>query len=391
MFFLDQAGDAARKGPARSRRPLRIGMVSTYSPTRCGIARFSENLVRSVVGADPGVEFGVVRLISEPVHPEPAPPVALTIDPRSRMAVRNAARVLDRFDVVLIQHEYGIFGDGDGEAVTHIVDEVQRPMMTVLHTVLPAPGPDQRRIVEHLARRTHLVVMCESARTILGSRYGIRRDQVSMILHGSHWRPQPANQPPRRRLITWGLLGPGKGLERSIAAVAALRHLHPPVSYRIVGRTHPTVLRREGNAYRRSLESLVRSLGLERTVHFVDRYVQEEELLRMVRASDLVVVPYDNDEQMTSGVVTDSLAAGRPVVATRFPYAVEMLQDGAGATVGHDSGEIAGAVAQLLDDDDHYVAAAAAASTWSPVLSWRSVAERYLGLLVAAATEEATA
>ncbi len=154
-----------------------------------------------------------------------------------------------------------------------------------------------------------------------------------VIPHGSQWSATP---PPAARpgvLITWGLLGPGKGLERSLEAMVELRDLDPSPQYTIVGRTHPVVARNQGVAYRRRIESMVRDLGIDDMVEFVDRYVADDELYEMVRKSHVVVIPYDNTDQVTSGVVTDAIAAGRPVVATRFPHAEELVASGSGIVV----------------------------------------------------------
>ncbi len=159
-------------------------------------------------------------------------------------------------------------------------------------------------------------------------------------------------------MITWGLLGPGKGLERSIEAMARLRDLDPMPHYTIVGRTHPVVARNQGLAYRRRVESMVRDLGIDDMVHFVDRYVVDEELIEMVRRSHIVVIPYDNTDQVTSAVVADALAAGRPVVSTRFPHAEELVGSGSGIVVEHDSAALADGLRALVESPGAYDRAA---------------------------------
>ena len=182
---------------------------------------------------------------------------------------------------------------------------------------------------------------------------------------------------PPSRLITWGLLGPGKGLERSIEAMAKLCDLDPKPQYTIVGRTHPVVARNQGLAYRRRMEGMVRDLGIEDMVRFVDRYLGDDELFEMVRESHVAVIPYDNDDQVTSGVVTDAIAAGRPVVATRFPHAAELLEPGPGLVVDHDSTALADGVRSLLTTPGLYDRTASSAAAKSGDLSWTSGAVRY--------------
>lgn len=367
----------------------RVGLVTTFPPTRCGIARFSSSLISSLASVAPDLEVDVVRLLAagEPSSSH----VGMEIDPDSPVSVRAAARRLNRSDVVVIQHEYGIFGRDHGESVLDMVDAIDRPVVTALHTVPARPNDEQRRIIEQLGDRTRLVVLSESALDMLVSGYDIPRNQVLVIPHGTHWSPQPISRSPRRELITWGLLGPGKGLERSIKALSFLRDLDPLPRYRIVGRTHPAVLRSHGLGYRRGLEDLVRELGLEDVVEFVDRYLDDDELLELVAGSDVVVVPYDNDEQVTSGVVTDAVGAGRPVVATRFPHAVEVLGNGAGIGVPHDSEAMAGAMRHLLMSDEAYEQAATAASAAAETLSWATGARTYAELIASLGAHRATA
>lgn len=359
----------------------RVGIVSTYPPTRCGIARYAERLGTAITDLDPRLEVEVVRLIDRQ-GPAAIGKVRAECDPNCPVSIRSAARILNRSDLVIVQHEYGIFGGNDGESVIELVNSIHRPVATILHTVRVDPTPHQQRIIRELAGRSSLIVMCESAREVLNVRYGISPETVTVVHHGSDWTAQPTNPPPRRRIITWGLLGPGKGLERALRAVALLRGMDPLPHYSIVGRTHPNVLRRSGTAYRESLEQLVAELGIGHMVSFVDRYLAEDELLAQVAASDVVLVPYDNEEQMASGVVTDALAAGRPVVATRFPYAVEMLADGSGLTVSHSVDQVALTLESLLTDDTGYRAAARAATARSHTLSWESAARQMLDATV---------
>ncbi|MEX0864135.1 MAG: glycosyltransferase [Acidimicrobiia bacterium] len=374
-----------------SRRPTRVGMVSTYPPTRCGIGNFTASLVDSLTDVAPGVEVDVVRLVEHRASVASLGTDSIEIDPNSPVSLRAAARFLNRRDLAILQHEYGIYGRDDGMAVLDLLRLIDVPKLAVLHTVLRSPGRRQRQIVEGINRQARLVVISETARQILEGTYGIPAGEVTMIPHGGHWKPQALNDSPRSRLITWGLLGPGKGLERSIESIGHLRDLGFDAQYRILGRTHPEVVRREGHAYRRRLESLVARLGLGQQIEFIDRYLDDWELGRMVASSDVVVVPYDNTEQVSSGVITEALGIGRPVVATRFPYAIEMLSDGAGIVVRHDSLAMAQAIAALLGDDERYLRAARAAARMSGSLSWGAVAERYAGLMQGIAPQLATA
>jgi len=366
---------------ARDQKGPRVGIVSTFPPTRCGIARFSSALVASLGEVAPDMDIDLVRLIEGRPPTSALGQVGMEIDPNSPVSIRAAARHLDRCDVVILQHEYGIFGDNDGESVLELVDSIDRPLITVAHTVVSSPSDRQRRIMEYLHDVSRLVVLSESARTALVSSHSIPRSEVVVIPHGSRWSATPAPAGPARRFITWGLLGPGKGLERSLEAMVELRDLEPKPHYTIVGRTHPVVARNQGAAYRRRIEGMVRDLGIDELVEFVDRYVADDELYEMVRDSHVVVIPYDNTDQVTSGVVTDAIAAGRPVVATRFPHAEELVEPGPGLIVAHDSSALADGVRMLVESPEIFDHAAKSAAAKGPDLSWTSSAVRYAGFI----------
>ena len=355
----------------------RVGIVSTFPPTRCGIARFSSALVSSLGEVAPEFDVDLVRLIDGRPPTSALGQVGMEIDPNSLVSIRAAARHLDRCDAVILQHEYGIFGDDDGESVLELVDSINRPLITVVHTVVRSPNDRQRRIMARLHEASRLVVLSEAARSALVSSHSIPRSEVVVIPHGSRWSPTPPPGGPARRLITWGLLGPGKGLERSLEAMVELRDLDPKPHYTIVGRTHPVVARNHGVTYRRRIESLVTDLGIGDMVEFVDRYVADDELFEIVRRSHVVVIPYDNTDQVTSGVVTDALAAGRPVVATRFPHAEELVASGSGIVVDHDSAALAAGVRALAASPEVYERAARSAAEKGTDLSWTSGAVRY--------------
>jgi glycosyltransferase involved in cell wall biosynthesis len=366
-------------------------MVSTFPPTRCGIARFASSLVEALSSSDPTLDIEVVRLLPDSGQRVAPELVVMEIEPTNSVSVRAAGRHLSNSDVAILQHEFGIYGGDEGETVLDLVRAIDAPRIVVLHTVLPQPTRKQASIIEALAREAKLVGPCRSAARLLEERYSVSPENVVVIPHGARWSAQPANSQPRRRLITWGLLGPGKGLERSLAAIARLQDVDPPIEYQIVGRTHPSVVAKSGYRYRTMLENLVTELEISDIVDFVDRYVDDPELFDLVRRSDLVIVPYDNDHQVSSGVITEAIGLARPVVATRFPYSEEMLGSGAGVIVDHDEEAIADAVRRLIEDPIAYRRARRAAEEKSAELSWARVAAQHSQLIRGLATALATA
>ena len=226
---------------------------------------------------------------------------------------------------------------GRASASRSIVDALTVPLIVVLHTVLQDPTESQRAILLRLlAAADTVVTMTETARRRLVAGYGADPARLTVIPHGAvdHGAgstPRPAAARPL--VLTWGLIGPGKGIEWAIDAMAGLRDLQP--RYLVTGRTHPKVVQRDGEAYRDGLRQRARDNGVPDLVELDDRYLGAAELAELVQAADVVLLPYDSREQVTSGVLIEAVAAGRPVVSTAFPHAIELLADGmAGQAAG---------------------------------------------------------
>ena len=306
----------------------------------------------------------------------------------SSASLRAAAAVLSRCDTVVVQHEYGIFGGPDGDEVLTLLDAVSAPAIVVLHTVPLDPTPHQREVLEEVCRRAaRLVVMTESANARLCSSYDVDRTKVSTIPHGA---AMPDHAPDIAtgstaaagpQLLTWGLLGPGKGIEHVIDSMALLTDVRPMLRYTVAGVTHPKVFARVGDAYRHELMRRSDTHGLSGTVLFDDSYRNVAQLTRFVASSTLVVLPYDSRDQVTSGVLVDAIAAGRPVIATGFPHAQELADSGAVRVVPHgDPVALAAAIRAVMLDPDVLAGMTAAARRLAPTLSWSAVGDRYLSV-----------
>lgn len=368
-----------------------VAVVSTYPPERCGLATFSQSLVNALRTVDPslatwvvGVSGEEIRHGSDVVATVPAGDAAVPAQ-QVRSAIARAAVVINQSDAVIVQHEYGIYPGPDGAAVLDLLDRVVVPTVTVLHTVLQRPTPHQQRVLEQVvARSSVVVVMTEVARARLRRRYRVGGADVRVIPHGSAaaLAQDSIVSDPRPNLVTWGLLGPGKGVESVIDALPSLRDLEPTVRYVIAGQTHPKVRQRTGDAYRDMLAARAQAQGVGGMVEFNGRYLDRAQLVRLIHQADAVVLAYESTEQVTSGVLVDAVAGGRPVVATAFPHAVELLGRGAGLTVPHgDVGALAEALRAVLCDRDLGARLRAGARRVAPELSWKSVATRYRELL----------
>jgi len=362
---------------------VRLGFLSTFPSTQCGIATFCQALVSHLAAA--GADAGVVRLVDERL-PRTPPVVHEWVSGQTGGAAAAAA-VLNTYDVAVIQHEYGIFGGPDGQDVLEVAALLRVPVITVLHTVLTTPTPNQHRVLAALVERSDAVVtMTETARDRLMAGWDVDPARVSVIAHGAEDNrlgvaPTRSGGARQRTVLTWGLLSQGKGIEWALLALADLRLRVPLPAYQIVGQTHPRVLEREGEAYRNRLVALTRELALTSTVQFDSRYLSGPALRGVVRRADVILLPYDSKEQVTSGVLAEAVAAGKPVIATAFPHAVELLSSGAGLLVPQrDPAAIAAALEQVLTVDGLADSMAATARSLAASLLWPNVAERYLQL-----------
>lgn len=363
--------------------PATYGFLSTYPPTQCGLATFNAALATHLnVGTGTN---GVVRLLAGGDHDglstdRAAPPVVHTWPTDRPGGWRAAGHALGRFDVAIVQHEYGIYPGDAGEEVLPLLRGLRMPKIVVLHTVLSNPDPLQRSVLERIVAVADAVVtMTDTARRRLIASYRVAAHKISVIPHGaaSH-TSAPRDRHDVPHLLTWGLLGPGKGIEWALRTLAELSDLFP-ITYTVAGRTHPKVLEQHGDVYRDSLKVLAAELGVAEQVRWVDAYLDQAALSRLIRSADVVLLPYDSTEQVTSGVLIDSVGAGVPVVATGFPHAVELLTDGPGLLVPHhDPAAMAAATRRLLAEPESVGDRSGLAG--GPTLRWPAVAARYQSL-----------
>ncbi len=358
---------------------LSFGILSTYPPTPCGLATFSAALANGLTAN--GADVSVVRVSDGP--PSASTRVIGELVNGSPASVAACAELLNLSDVAVIQHEYGIYGGVDGDEVVDIIDGLRVPSIVIAHTILKDPTPHQRSVLEAVAALAdQVVVMSEAAAQRLCRDFDVDRRKVTTVPHGA---TMPTNATVMRggrpTLLTWGLLGPGKGIERVIEAMGSLNDLPGRPRYLVAGRTHPKVLAADGEAYRDACTEQARRSGVADSVCFDAGYRSVSMLTALVQSAAVVVLPYDSTDQVTSGVLVDAIASGRPVVATAFPHAVELLASGAGIVVGHDDPDaLASALRRILTQPRLAGAMAAEARRLAPEMAWPVVAGAYLKL-----------
>jgi glycosyltransferase involved in cell wall biosynthesis len=314
-----------------------VAYVSTYVPRRCGLATYTHHLRQSVQGVpDWNGRDNVVVMVDSPSEVALGQPMLWPLVRSDREAYVQMAKRINHsgVSVVSLQHEFGIFG---GEAGSYILDfarHLKKPLVTTFHTVFKEPHEPHLSIQREIARRSDkVIVMNRTAIAHLRDGYGVPEKKIVFIPHGTPV-PKPEQRSVvrqklgwshRRVLMTFGLLSRNKGIELVLQVLPDVVRQVPDVLYVVIGQTHPEVKKHEGEAYREHLKSIIRGSQLDDHVLFIDRYVEEDELVDYLMACDLYITPYPGMEQVTSGTLAYAVGLGRPVLSTPYSYAKDLL------------------------------------------------------------------
>jgi glycosyltransferase involved in cell wall biosynthesis len=377
-------------GHGRSLR--RIALIGNSPPRLCGIASFTADLRNALLGATRDVAVDLYAMDDPGAGHRYGPEVVYSIPQNALSGYHLAAQRINESgaDVVLVQHEYGIFGGPAGALLLKLLDRVAAPVIVTLHTILEDPDADQRTVIEALARRAaRLVVMAEKGRDILERVHGIARERIVVIPHGGPDRPlrNPVLMKPRfgfegrKVLLTFGLLSPNKGIETMIRAMPEIVGAHPDALYVVLGATHPHLVAQQGEAYRDGLIALADELGVRSHVRFIDGFLEQETLLDYLEAADVYVTPYLNEQQITSGTLSYAIILGKPVISTPYWHAAELLGDGVGILVDFgDSAGFARELGALLGDAGRLGAMQRTAWQIGRSMIWARLGENYIDL-----------
>jgi glycosyltransferase involved in cell wall biosynthesis len=367
---------------------MHVAILGTYPPTRCGIATFTADVEQSlrdlgtkvtIIGVDP--DEGADGPFVHRLHP--------TSYAKAAAWVNNSD-----VDVVLVQHEFGVYGGRDGEMLLHFTEALRLPYIVTFHTVLSPFQPNQSTVMEALcASAAFVTVFTATARNMLVEQKICSAKLVQIVPHGAPIELYgPVDEVVARLsfglpstgpiVSTFGLLSAGKGIEVAIRALAKVVIDDPHTRYVIAGRTHPEVVRKEGERYRDSLVKLVAECGLQENVVFLDRFLSVEDLAQLLAITDVFCTPYHGEGQIVSGALTFALAAGCPIVSTPYRYAADVLADGAGLLVEfNDCDGMAAAISRLLEEGPTRSAALAAAQRYASGASWPAVGQTLLRVL----------
>ncbi len=370
--------------------PERIAFLGGYEPRLCGIATFTTDICEAVAAATPASECFAGAVNDRIEGYEYPSRVRFELGEKDRDSYRRAADYLNfnNADVLCVQHEFGIYGGPAGSHLLALLQEVRMPVVTTLHTLLHEPNADQRKVMEGLIRRSdRLVVMARKGAEILRETYGVPAAKVDIIPHGipdmpfvdsSAYKAQLGVE-GRVVLLTFGLIGPGKGIEYAIEALPEIVRRHPNVVYLVLGATHPHLIAREGEKYRLSLERLAEDRGVKGHVIFYNRFVSLDDLKEFIGATDIYLTPYLNEAQITSGTLAYVFGAGKAVVSTPYWHAQELLADERGILVPfRNPHAIAEGVCAFLDDPALMQKTRENAYAFGRTMIWPQVAKRFI-------------
>lgn len=391
-FDVTTAADDGRRCEPRARPPFgHLALIGNALPRKCGLATYTSHVADALRALYPSMRLDHYAMDDGlGVY---YPSSIQTIDADSLDAYRETAEAIEASgaEAIWLQHEYGIFGGTAGSHILELLAATDLPLIVTLHTVLENPSEEQEVVLQRLvARAARTIVMSTTGAEILKRRYRVHAERLRIIPHGVPDRPMcnpdmlkgKFGWHGRKVLMTFGLLTQDKGIRHMIEAMPAIVGEHPEVLYEVVGATHPNLVRSEGERHRRMLMGLAREIGVEDHVRFVDRFVEQEELLDMLQAADIYVTPYLNMAQVTSGTLSYAVAVGKPIIATPYVHAREILADEHGLLVPPaDAAALATAALQLLTHDDMRHRMSTAAYDRGRSMLWPRVVEQSLAAL----------
>ncbi|MFW0715167.1 glycosyltransferase [Pedobacter sp. N23S346] len=376
---------------------MKIAYISTYPPRECGLATFNQNLVNALSlnpDYDSKKSFVVALNESDDINEHHYPDeVKFIIRQQNQQDYIEAADFINNSDVdsCIIEHEFGIYGGNSGVFLLSLINKLQKPFITILHTVLKEPNFMQQTIIKEIASKSsQIVVMSKKAVMFLTRIYQIPKTSIKLIEHGvPDLEPITNNKlsrselfKDRKVLFTFGLISRNKGLETVIRALPTVVAQHPDVLYVILGNTHPGVVKHNGEEYRDSLKTLAKDLGVENNIAFVNKFVSESELHQYLTACHLYITPYLNEAQITSGTLSYAIGAGAAVVSTPYWHAEELLADNRGRLFDFKNDKaLANIVNELLADESKHQQLKSNAFQYGLKLRWPSIGNVYLETL----------
>ncbi|KAF2511463.1 glycosyltransferase [Flavobacterium zhairuonense] len=341
----------------------KIVFLSTFPPTQCGIATYTQDTIKGITNVfGKSITCEICELVDKPKE---NPSQAYTLNTKNREEYAQVAEEINKdqnVKLVHIQHEFGLFGGNYGDHLLDFLNAIKKPVTFTFHSVIPNPNNELKTFVKLLLKYSNSVfVMTNKSKEILMNDYGIKEEIITTMHHGTHIvvyeTPHLAkakyNIQDRLVLSTFGLLGEGKNIETGLHALAKIIEKEPNVLYLIIGRTHPNLIVDGVDAYRDKLESIVKELNLENNVQFINEYLDTNELLDYLKATDIYLFTSKDPNQAVSGTFSYAMSCACPMVASKIPHTLEVLTPELGILV--DIGNVdqfAEATLKLIANED---------------------------------------
>jgi glycosyltransferase involved in cell wall biosynthesis len=373
----------------------RVAFISSFPPRQCGIATFTSDLIKNVGRAAKGQFEPLVVAMRSDNKLKYNEPVKFEIRQDVKSDYICAADYINfsHVDLVSVQHEFGLFGGAAGSYLSLLLNRLKAPITTTLHTLLDDPAPVYHKSLVEVCNASYKVItMNERGLGMLRDIYGISGKKVELIAHGipdlpfvdSNYYKHKFGMENRRTILTFGLLNKNKGIEVMLKAMPRIIEAEPTILYIVLGMTHPSVLKHEGESYRFNLQRMVKELSLQEHVIFHNRFVNDEELHNFLCAADIYVTPYLNQEQLTSGTLSFAVGTGKAVVSTPYWAAMELLAEGRGKLVKFgNSVEIAEGIIEILKKNSLYYSLRRRAYDYGRARTWPKIGQVYWKLFSA--------
>ncbi len=372
----------------KTRKPIKIICVSTYIPQKCGIATFTKDVTSAINLINPKALAEIMVIAKKEEE------IVFPWEVKYRIEFDNKASYLEAADyinhsscdVVLVEHEFGIFGGKCGEYLFDFLKAVEKPKVMTCHTLIEDPSNEWGKLFTQLVKYVDgLTVMTKFSARKLSELYKVEQKDIAVIPHGTPDIAYGSTSIYKKKLegrIVLGninLLSEQKGIDYSIEAVAKIAKKYPEVLYLVIGQTHPNILKNEGEKYRNSLKRKIKKLGIEKNVRFINRYLSIEELVEWLKAIDIYITPYLDKQQSSSGALAYAVGAGKICISTEYLYANEILANKRGIFVPfRDSDSIAKTVINIWGNEKRKTKMQEKAYRYGRFMTWSSVALQHL-------------
>jgi glycosyltransferase involved in cell wall biosynthesis len=368
--------------------------ITSYPERECGIATFSKDLRDGILSKfGDSIHFSICAIDHENSATNYSFPVEYILESSSIKSYKDLANALnknDNLEAVLVQHEFGLFGGEYGEHILYLLNELRLPVITTFHTVLPSPTDKRKQIVQAICNlSSQVVVMTNNSKEILKNRYGIGSEKINIIPHGTHLVSMKDKEQlkekyflkNRKILTTFGLLNSGKGIETALRALPEITKKNPDCFYLIIGKTHPEILKREGETYRKQLQRMIAELKIDQHVLFVDKFVSNEEILEFLQMTDIYLFTSNDPFQAVSGTFAFAMGCHCPIISTQIPHAKDQLSNAGIMIDFNDSNHLGQSVNYLFQNPEILQEMRINALEKIRPSSWPNVAIKHLEIL----------